>query len=435
MSISTQVVPISAPSQVPDYSEVTGGAGRLTANGVLTFFLGASLVASGFSAGRFDFGGLKVHPYLAVVAVIFLPLAAARLRFIPVRLVVVLAAFGAFYFASTIVGGVAVHDLLKFTSSIVTILTMAMLVRSRKDFVAGALGMTLAIGSLAMRGLKTDMSGGLEGAIENANRNAYSLYALPCVLMSGFILLRIKGLDLWIRCLLVGGVLAVILGISLNLNRSGWLGLALITTLLLYERSFKAAAAFAVIGAALGIAMSIFFDLSHVQDRLVATRQGLTSDDLRWKLILYSIEIGMENPLFGASPQGLGHELAARLGVPGSSIETHNVFAHIFGGCGVICLLLMFYCGFLMWNRRLPRLPPNRLATFREARRVMRYMLILWLLRGFFSHEILYSPAFCMGLGLCTGLCLLPVLRLPMPKVRPGESPVEYRSADLLGET
>jgi hypothetical protein len=434
MSISTQVAPISASSQAPNYSDLAGGASRLTGNGIFTFLLGASLVASGFSAGRFDFGGLKVHPYLAVVAVIFLPLAAARLRFIPVRLVVALTAFGAVYFTSTIVGGVAVADGLKFTSSIVTILTMAMLVRNRQDFVVGALGMTLAIGSLAVRGLRTDMSGGLE-AIENANRNSYSLYALPCVLMSGFVLLRPKSVDLWTRCLLVGGLLAVILGISLNLNRSGWLGLALIATLLIYERSFKAAAAFAVIGAVLGIAMSMFFNLSHVQDRWMATRQGLSSDELRWKLLWYSIEIGIENPLVGVSPQGLGHELAARLGAPGASIETHNIFAHIFGGCGVICLVLMFYCGFLMWNRRLPRLPPNRLVRFREARRLMRYMLILWLLRGFFSHEILYSPAFCMGLGLCVGLCLLPVLRLPAVKPRPGESRVEYRSADLLGET
>jgi type I pantothenate kinase len=46
--------------------------------------------------------------------------------------------------------------------------------------------MTLAIGSLAVRGLRMDTSGGLE-AIENANRNAYSLYALPCVLLSGFV--------------------------------------------------------------------------------------------------------------------------------------------------------------------------------------------------------------------------------------------------------
>lgn len=294
--------------------------------------------------------------------------------------------------------------------------------------------MTLAIGSLAARGLRLDTSGGLE-AIENANRNAYSLYALPCVLLSGFILLRIKRLDLWIRCLLGIGALAVTLGIAINLNRSGWLGLGLIATLLIYERSFKAAAAFAATGIVLGIVMSIFFDLSHVQDRVLATRHGLSSDDMRWKLISYSMEIGMENPLLGASPQGLGHELAARLGFPGAMMDTHNVFAHIFGGSGGVCLFLMFYCGYLMWSHRLPRLPPNRLAKFQEARRLLRYLLVLWLLRGFFSHEILYSPAFCMAMGLCLGFCLLPAMRPPIRKPRPAESRVDYHSADLLGAT
>ena len=423
-------MPFSAP-QASGYGDLRVGASGLTVSGGLTFLIGASLVASGFAAGRLDFGGLKVHPYLLIVAVIFLPLAAARLRFIPIRFVFALTAFVAVYFASTFVGGVAVAEGLKVTAAIITILTMAMLVRSRQDFVAGTLGMTLAIGSLAVRGLRMDTSGGLE-ALENANRNAYSLYALPCVLMSGFILLRFKRLDLWIRCLLGIGALALTLGISINLNRSGWLGLGLIATLLVYERSFKAAAAFAAIGIALGIVMSMFFDLSHVQDRVTATRQGLSSDDLRWKLIYHSFAIGIENPLLGVSPQGLGHELAARFGFMGASIETHNVFAHIFGGSGVICLFATFYCGYLMWSRRLPRLPPNRLEKFREARRLLRYLLILWLLRGFFSHEILYAPAFCMAMGLCFGYCMLPVVRSPIRKPRSARSRVVYREADSL---
>jgi hypothetical protein len=431
MSITTQVLPLSAPSAAKLF-DVAPGASRLTSSGLAGFVLGLSLVVSGFNAGRADFGGLKVHPYLYLIAVLFLPLAATRLRLLPVRTVLALVGFGAFYFASTFVGGVAVQEIFKVTAAVVTILTMAMLVRSRQDFVATALGMTLAIGSLAIRGMRTDMSGGLE-AIENANRNAYSLYALPCLLMSGFAMLRFK-CDLWLRCLLLIGVLALILGISLNLNRSGWLGMAVIATLLLYERSLKAAVSFALVGIVVAAALSFFFDLSHVQDRIIATRQGLQSDDVRWRLFATSIEIGMENPLLGISPQELAYELSARIGTPGASIETHNVFAHIIGGSGVICLFLMFYCGYQFWNRRLPsRLPPVRLGKFREARRLMRYMLILWLVRGFFSHEIIYSPAFCMALGICTGLCLLPAVRLPARGRRRVPVRAEYRADDLIG--
>jgi len=431
MSISTQVLPLSAPRS-PDYALVGAEESRLTLNGILTFIIGASLVAAGFNAGRFEFGGLKVHPYLLVVAVIFVPLVATRLRLFPIRLVLALSAFAAFYFASTFVGGIGLGEGLKAAAAVATILTMAMLVRSRQDFIAGALGMTLAIGSLAVRGLRTDISGGLE-AIESANRNAYSLYALPCVLLSGFILLRVKNLDLTIRGMLWIGTLAVMLGIALNLNRSGWLGLALIGTLLVYERSFKAALVFAVFGAVMGVAVSFFFDVTHVQERLAATKQGLSSDDLRWQLIVYSIEIGLENPLFGVSPHGLGLELASRFGAPGALIETHNVYAHVFAASGVICMFLMFHCGYLMWTHRSPRpLPPKRAERFREARRLLRYMLTIWLLRGFFTHEILYSPAFCMGIGLCMGLCTLP-LSGPLLKPRRAEGRRDYRSAELLG--
>jgi len=99
-------------------------------------------VAAGFDSSRFNFGGLKVHPYLIFVALLFLPLAASRLRAIPVRWVFAMVGFGTVYFASTFVGGVAVHELLKVTAAIATILTMIMLVRTRQDFVAGALGMS-----------------------------------------------------------------------------------------------------------------------------------------------------------------------------------------------------------------------------------------------------------------------------------------------------
>jgi hypothetical protein len=126
-------------------------------------------------------------------------------------------------------------------------------------------------------------------------------------------------------------------------------------------------------------------------------------------------------------------ELAARLGAPGCVVETHNVYAHVFGGSGIVCLLLMFYCGCLMWGRRLPRwLPPAALVKLQESRRLLRYLLLVWLLRGFFSHEILYSPSFCMAIGLCIGLCLLPAGR-SSSRVRRREMRSEYRSSELVG--
>ena len=54
--------------------------------------------------------------------------------------------------------------------------------------------------------------------------------------------------------------------------------------------------------------------------------------------------------------------------------------------------------------------PPNKadLALafeFTRAQRLLRMMVILWMIRGMFTSAILYNPGFSMGLGLAIGFC------------------------------
>jgi hypothetical protein len=86
-------------------------------------------------------------------------------------------------------------------------------------------------------------------------------------------------------------------------------------------------------------------------------------------------------------------------------IFTHNVYAHLIGGSGVAALILLLHIGYLfaVWQPSSPQSPLSKML-FKEAQRVMRMVLILWFVRGMFTHEIIYSPSFCMALGLALGL-------------------------------
>ena len=113
------------------------------------------------------------------------------------------------------------------------------------------------------------------------------------------------------------------------------------------------------------------------------------------------------------SPQELPKEIGRRTALAGifhsSVIEAHNVFVHVFAGSGMICFVALLAAGWTLWVWK-PRRGPKTLGKgdpFRDARRLMRMMVILWVVRGSFTREILYNPSFNIALGLTIGLCML----------------------------
>jgi hypothetical protein len=94
--------------------------------------------------------------------------------------------------------------------------------------------------------------------------------------------------------------------------------------------------------------------------------------------------------------------------------DPHNVFAAIWAGTGVITSASLGWFAWSLWRKPplLLSLKPamrtdSRLkATFLAPHRLLQMALLLWIMRGLFTREILYSPAFCIGVGLCIGLCI-----------------------------
>jgi hypothetical protein len=381
-------------------------------NGMLLFATSFLVVGSGFRFMRPEIMGLLLHPYLIPVALAFPFVLMMRMGEFPGRVAGALLSFVAIYYFSILAGGgIVLGEVFKIASSAVTIVTCALLVRRRGDFVAGALGMSIAVAIMAVRGLQSDAATGGGETLDAANRNAYSLFALPPVLLSGFICLRMPTVPKWVKGTLVVATLAALAAIFMSANRSGYLGAALIGGMLFWNRRGQGLLLVGFVVAALVVWISQFGDTKVLNERMRQTVEGNKSDSYRVEIFQTCVEVCLSNPVIGVSPQNLPIELGRRnqVGHGDNYINSHNVFAHIMAGSGVFCLMAMGATAAVLWFWK----PRNGVPItgkddpLYDARSLMRMLLVLWAVRGVFTNDILYNPSFNIAIGLCIGLCLL----------------------------
>lgn len=387
--------------------------GGLSLTGIWLFVTSLLVVGSGFTIMRPEVMGLAVHPYLIPLALAFPLVLMSRIAEFPVRVLVVLLVFTSMYWFSVVNGtSVAVGEVFKTTCAVVTIVTCALLVRRRGDFVAGALGLSIAIALLAAHGLQAESKLGVE-AMQGANKNSYSLFALPAILMAGYICLHFKTVPVLFKGIFVACTLPALAAIFMSGNRSGYLGAALVGFMLFWDRRGRGMLLVAAIVAAVAFWVVQFGSTAILDQRIKQTMEGNRSDEYRIAIFEACVRIGLENPIIGVSPQELPKEIGRRTSRAGvfhsSVIEAHNVFVHVFAGSGIICFTALLAVGWTLcaWK---PRRGPKILGKddpFRDARKLMRMMVILWVVRGMFTREILYNPSFNIALGLVIGLCML----------------------------
>ncbi len=409
--------------QLPRTKEIGNG---LTPAGILLWLIGASLFLSGFKDFRPQIGGLHFQPYLIPLGIGALLAVLTRLQKLPAIPFVCLTIFVLLY-AFSMAGAQAPlewmnpkDEILKIVAGLVTIITVALLVRSRGDFVFGVTGLCVGVALLATRGLQDENAA--DRLIDSANKNSYSLYALPAVLLALYLAARTDWKQVTLRRSAVAFCILCTLAISFVMlkgaNRSGYLGLAVVLLeLAIYSlrgsrlSKFAKARTIVRIGivAALAVGLLIYFKATEAFERrfeqTVTDDNG--SDTLRINLFVQSFKIGLANPVLGIGPQLVPFELARRMPeYGGTMIDTHNVIAHIFAGSGLICFGALIAGGITLWYWR-PKGKSGKLSdNFYDARWLLRMMLALWCLRGLFSREILYIPGFNIGLGLAIGLCI-----------------------------
>jgi hypothetical protein len=399
------------PLQVQSHARRRVSIAGLSINGLLLFATSFLVIGSGFRVMRPEVMGLLLHPYLIPVALAFPFVMMSRLGEFPVRIGAALLSFIAIYYFSILAGGgIVLGEVFKIASGAVTIITCALLVQRRGDFVAGALGLSIAVGILAVVGLQSDAASTGE-VMDAANRNAYSLYALPPMLLGGFICLRMPSTPMWAKSVFVACVLAALAAIFMGANRSGYLGAVLIGLMLFRNRRGKGLLLVGFIAGALILWMSQYGDTTVFDERMRQTAEGNESDNYRLDIAITCLEIGLSNPVVGVSPQKLPAEIGRRtqIGHGASYINSHNVFAHVFGGSGVFCAAALTAVAWTMWYWK----PRNGVAVsgkddpLYNARSLIRMLVVLWAVRGCFTNDILYSPSFNIAFGLCIGFCIL----------------------------
>ncbi len=414
----TTLLPPLAVSRLDKPAPANRSVAGLSLTGVLLLLISTLVVASGYMSLRPMVFGLALHPLLIPIAIAFPLVGLARISQFPQRVLITLLAFVGIYLTSILNGlSMSASEFFKTGAAFVTIFTCALLVRKRGDFVAGSLGLSIAVALLAAKGLSNESA---NEVMDGANKNSYSLFALPPLLLTGFICLRMPRTPLIIKGTMIGCMVLALFVIFLGGNRSGYLGAVVVAVMLFWDRRGRGTVLVGIVALALVFLISKYGDTRIFDERMRQTVEGTKSDDLRIRLFTGSLQIALENPIIGVSPQDFTARLATSLGFRGARIESHNVVAHVMGSSGFFCLLALGFVGWAMWfpfpkNEFRKTAPDDPIF---EARKLMRMFVVLWFVRGMFTREILYNPAFNIAIGLAIGLLILAQSARP-PKATP----------------
>jgi hypothetical protein len=391
----------------------------LSWTGIVLFAVNLLVFLSAFEHYRIPIGGLLVHAYLLPLIPLTLFVLLNRIGDFPRLPLAGLLVFTAMFCFSTLQGPGAPQESVKMIAGTVTTIVTALLVRSERDFRLGVLGLMASVTALSVLAIawKNDSFVGAN-PLDVGNENGFSLYTLPPLLLASSLLFEKKGGKYWV--VLLPSILIVVVAMFSNANRSGWLGVILILLMQLCRpKTVRIIPWVVLLGLAGYWAVNTFADKELIKNRYDETLTDRSADSLRIQLLKAAFDVGLEYPLLGVSPQNVEFELAEKISWK-TAIDAHNVFGYIMAGCGFVILGVFFVMGWLLW-RRPPSERVSGISTWlifsgSPHFRLLRMMLAMWVIRGIFSREILYTPGFCIGLGLTIGLCISQGMwKLPVP--------------------
>lgn len=391
---------------------------RFSSTGIWGLLVSFLFVFSIDAKFRLNVGGLLVHPYLLLLPVTVL-FGKFSLTVIQQRIAVPLFLFFLFFSLGSLQNINPISEMVKVAASIITFLFFAQAVRSEKDFRMvgwGFLAVAVVIGVMGFL-IGEDTSIGAGGRLSGinvlegiGNKNAQSLFTLPGLFLAVYLVIHyLKARKIVIVGLLFLSIFFITVQTFLSANRSGWLGLCVIfiSYLVFYGMNIRTIFISAVLLVFAYVAIDIYASDIYERKR-TQTLEGYGSDIGRQQLIVESFSVGLENPVFGVGFDNLTSEMAKRLNVNRYGVyntDTHFLFGYIFGATGIFSLL--FFLVFLL--RLCKNMVPKRLSSdgVRQARILLVSFVLLFVVRSFFTREILYSPTFIGGLGIMYGYYLM----------------------------
>lgn len=398
-------------------------------SGWVLFGLSLLLVPSIFKSLRINVAGLQMHLYLLPLIPLFLLIAVPRIGLFPKKILSALLVFLILFFLSVVLSeaqdtNAAFSEIFKIGASVITIVTCSLMIKNKFDFRIAVLGICIAAAIISLHNILTQGSsfGGspLNESEVIANKNGFSMYVLPSVLLGGFWVIKHDTSKL-LRLVLSIIVMIIVVAVFASGNRSGWFSVLFIGVLLLGRgRNVRSIILLCLIALGSYYGLTRFVGTETFEQRIEQSTQKPDSDETRVEIIPTAFEIALENPIFGISPQHVSYELGRKL--PNDAVlmdndlvlDPHNVVAFIMASSGFPCLLALIFLGWTTWQR--PRHWKGVLSNFDEAKDshlILRVMLLLWIIRGMFTREILYSPSFSIALGLSIGFCISQGLWIP----------------------
>ena len=136
----------------------------------------------------------------------------------------------------------------------------------------------------------------------------------------------------------------MVLAAALSANRSGWLGIFIITVFGIVHSWRYYSKGYLILFFVLSI---VYLGLveryaEDVVDRKVAiTREGYVSDYGRQLLIANSLLVGFENPIIGLGKDELHSEMGRRLNLS-YAVDTHNLYGYLLGSGGLLTFATFF---------------------------------------------------------------------------------------------
>jgi O-antigen ligase len=370
------------------------------------FWVCLAMAGSAYRSLRFELEGMAFHPYMLGLGVLIFR-TIPRIHQFPGRIGRPGALFLVLYILSLIQGNSFIVHLVKISVMMVTFVLIALSVRSFDDFFAGSLGLGACAAVLCIRGLiREPTSMGSINPIEGSQKNAFSLFYLPGLTLCFYLIFSRFISTNW-KVVLASMITVLFAGITLSKNRSGWLSAGAMVFLLLSTnrqriRILVFVAVVAVIALVLADYAASEAEITYERDANLEAQ----SDNLRIQLFRRAVSIGLQNPLLGVSPWHLTRMLGKIEKVADEGIDCHNLFGYIIGGSGLFTFGA--FCLFAYAMVRPPRRArlPSATKMMRESARILTIITLIWLLRAQFQEDVLFSPTFTSGLGLCVGFCI-----------------------------
>lgn len=384
---------------------------RFTNVGKWAFLVSLLFVFSISVDYRMNFAGLLVHPFLIMLPVAIFA-TGFRLFKISPRVLAPLIIFLVVFSVASIQNEKPSQEILKVSASVLTFLFFATALRTQRDFrmiSLGIISVAIAIGYLAFTiGPEQQLGSRLEGinALEGlGNKNAQSLFTLPGLFLSILLLVwSLRKKNVILTAALLAGIFFIVISIFLSANRSGWVGLGIIVAI--YFMYFR-------LSLNLMFVVTVLFFFSYlgidkyasdiVERKRMQTVEGYESDEGRLILIKESLKVGYENPLLGIGMDQLHKRMNVvvhRSSLEFGETDTHFLFGYLFGATGIFSLF--FFLFFLM--RVAERKKRLGLKKAEEDPWILLVgFVVLFIVRSFFTREILYSPTFVGTLGLLYG--------------------------------